>query len=76
MLLFKTSKETLPQVIKHGKHALMQCPRFSPGEIVLIAQTRDELAPTEKSIRYRMGILRIYEDREGESKRIWGRPWT
>ncbi|RFC30890.1 MAG: hypothetical protein DID91_2727704678 [Candidatus Nitrotoga sp. MKT] len=76
MLLFKTSKNTLPAVIKHAKHALMQCPHAEPGEIILIAQTRDDLLPEQKPIRYRMELLRIYKDNEHESQRIWGRPWT
>lgn len=76
MLLLKTSKDTLPKVVETSKHALMAHPDVSPGELVLIAQTKDDLSPGEKPIRYRMEIVRVYEDRDGESERIWGRHWT
>lgn len=75
MLIFKTSKETLFKVIVHAKHALMVQPQFEPGEIILIAQTRDELAEGELPIRYRMEIRRVYEDRDGESEQIFGHKW-
>lgn len=62
MLLFKTSKDTLLAVIEHAKHALMQRPHAEPGEIILIAQTREDLLSEQKSIRYRMELLRIHKD--------------
>ena len=75
MLLLKTSKDTLPKVIETGKHALMARPEYTPGEIVLIAQTKEDLGSDEAPIKYRMEIVQIYEDKNNESESIWGRHW-
>jgi len=75
MLLLKTSKDTLPKVIETSKHALSARPDYSPGELALIAQTKEDLSPGEPPIRYRMEIARIYQDNGNESDQIWGKHW-
>jgi len=75
MLLLKTSKDTIAKVVETAKHALAACPDYMPGELVLIAQTKDDLNPGEPPIKYRMEIVRIYEDLDNESDQIWGKHW-
>lgn len=75
MLIIRTSKETLPKVIKYCKHALAVKPKLSQGEIVLIAQKKGTLSPGDKPIKYIMEFSGIYPDNNGESKRIWGKHW-
>ena len=75
MLLLKTSKDTLPKVVETAKHALAARPDYVPGELALIAQTKEDLRVGEPSIKYRIEIVRIYEDKDNESDRIWGRHW-
>ncbi|MDD2700875.1 MAG: hypothetical protein PHH36_06510 [Sideroxydans sp.] len=74
MLLFKTSKDTLPAVVMFAKH--VQRPSAAPGEVILIAQTRDELQPGQKAIQFRMELLGIHGDSKKESNAIWGRSWN
>lgn len=76
MLLIKTKREYLRAVVENAKHALMQRPHAEAGDIILIAQTRDELEPDEKPIKYRMELRRIDEDMKHESESIFRRHWT
>jgi len=76
MLVVRTHASTLPNVVKHAKHALDALPRdLRRGDLILIAQTRDTLSPGQKAIRFVMEFKRAYPDRGGESKRIWGKQW-
>ena len=77
MVIFRTSKETLPKVVAHCKHALPNKPKhLRLGDIILIAQTINSLNYNQKPIRYRMEFVNCFEDREGLSERIWGRHWN
>ena len=73
--IFRTSRATLPGVLKHQKHALQGEPNLARGDLVLISKTVEGLKPSEKRINHRMTYLRSYRDGENESDKIWGRHW-
>jgi len=75
MLLLKTSKATIGEVVRRAKHASNTRPNAEAGDIVLIAQTKSTLKPDEESIRYIMTYEDSRIDESNESQRIWGRHW-
>lgn len=62
-------------MVKLCKHALDSQPHITVGDIILLAETKDNLVSGEKPIRYLMEFHRIYADSKGESERIWGKHW-
>lgn len=76
MILFKNKAETMQGVLKEAKHATDGKPRYlSPGDLILIAQTKGTLLPNQKPIRWIMNFVSCKEDSNNESDRIWGRHW-
>jgi len=75
MLLLKTDRATLNQVVHAMKHATDVLPKISPGAILLLHQNLKGLAPGEKPIQFAMEFFRCYVDRNNESDRLWGRHW-
>lgn len=73
ILIIRTSKKTLPGVVKHSKHALKICPRLRDGDIVLIAKLRRDMEPGEEGpICHAMAVHSVYRGKR-ESKQIWGK---
>ncbi len=75
MIIFRTSADTIHNVVKLSKHALASQPKLSEGELILISQTITDSTGSKPPIRYIMEFVRIYEDLLGESNEIWGRQW-
>jgi hypothetical protein len=75
MIIFRTSPETIREVVRLSKHALASQPRLKPGELILISQTVADSRDGKPPIRYVMEFVRIYPDSKGESKKIWGKQW-
>ena len=76
MILFKNKAETMEGVLKEAKHATDAKPSYAtPGEIILISQTKETLRPGQKPIRWIMNFVSCEEDINNESDRIWGRHW-
>jgi len=75
MILIKTHKSNLSKVVEHCKHALNVQPNLKQGDLILIAQTKRDLLPGEKPIKYIMEFSRIYRDIYNESFKIWGKKW-
>ena len=76
MLLFKNSAETLDGVLKYGKHATTGKPHnVNPGDIILIAQTKNTLVHNQKPIRWIMNFVSVEEDHDNLSDKIWGKHW-
>lgn len=68
MILLKTRKKHLDAVIQCGKHATDALPQgIALGDIVLLAQTRDGLAPNQKPIEYAALYGGGYEDKNGKT---------
>ena len=75
MLLLKTSKETIDNVVKYAKHATDTIPNAQLGDLILIAQTITSLEIGQKQIRYIMTFKGHRLDTSAESLRIWGKQW-
>lgn len=75
MIIVRTSAETIDNVVLHMKHALNGRPKLSPGEKILIAQTKSSLPYHKEPIQYLMEFEQIYYDKEKESLKIWGKFW-
>jgi 5-methylcytosine-specific restriction protein A len=76
MILFKNTADTLEGVIKNSMHATNGRPKnITPGEIILIAQTKKTLLPGQKPVRWIMEYVSCEEDLRGISKGIWGKSW-
>jgi 5-methylcytosine-specific restriction enzyme A len=76
MLLFKNSATTMEGVLKHEKHATDGKPHHvKPGDIILIAQTKNTLLPGQKPIRWIMNFVSCEEDVDNLSNIIWGKHW-
>ena len=75
MIIFRTSPDTIDKVVSHCKHALNTRPNITPGETILISQTVSKTKDGKPPIRYKMEFVRIYNDTDGESRRIWGKKW-
>src|SRR3990170_5767507 len=75
MLLLKTRLENIPGVLQSSKHATHQLPRAEPGDLVLIAITRNTLPKGQKAIQYIARFHGLRRDRSGESIEIWRNPW-
>jgi hypothetical protein len=75
MIIVRTSGETIGKVVQHAKHALNGRPRLSPGEFILIAQTKNSLPHRVKPIQYCMEFESCIYDRDRESQKIWGKFW-
>lgn len=76
MLLFKNSATTMEGVLKNAKHASDGKPhRIKPGDIILIAQTKNTLLPGQKPIRWIMNFMSCEEDVKNLSDKIWGKHW-
>jgi 5-methylcytosine-specific restriction protein A len=76
IFLFKSSSQTLPIVIEHMKHALTGVPRnIRQGDLILLSQNGVNRRKGEKSIRWVMEYVSIYEDTQDESIAIWGKKW-
>jgi hypothetical protein len=76
MILLKTSGRTIDKVVEHAKHALHRPLYLARGELILISQTEDSLRHADLPIRCSMEYVRCYEDKDGESLRIWGKRWN
>lgn len=75
MLLLKTRLENIPGVLRSSKHATHQLPKAEPGDLVLIAITRNTLPKGQKAIQYVARFRGLRQDRSGESIEIWKNPW-
>jgi len=75
MLLLKTARSTLANVIEHAKYASNIGPRLNKGDILLLQQNLRTLAAGEEPIQYAMEFLRYYQDNKNESDRLWGKHW-
>lgn len=70
MIIFRTSENTILQVVKHKKYALMGTPaRLAPGESILLSLVGS------REISFRMELVRIRLDRHNETDTIFGRHW-
>jgi len=75
MLLLKTRLENIPGVLETSKHATHYPPKAEPGDLVLIAITRNTLPKRQKSIQYIARFRGLRPDHTGESIDIWKHPW-
>lgn len=75
MVIFRTSGETIDEVVRHAKHALNFRPNLTPGELILISQTKQSLPRHTEPIQYRMEFVECVDDSGHESEKIWGRYW-
>jgi len=75
MVIFRTSPETISEVVRLSKHALDRRPRLRRGELILISQTVAKSRDGKPPIRYLMEFVRIYPDSKEESTKIWGKQW-
>lgn len=76
MLLFKNSAATMEGVLRNAKHATDGMPHHvKPGDIILIAQTKNTLLPGQKPIRWIMDFVSCEEDVNNQSDKIWGKHW-
>jgi hypothetical protein len=62
MIIFRTSSNTIRDVVRLSKHALASQPRLTPGELILISQTVQRNGDGKPRIRYVMEFVRIYPD--------------
>ena len=74
--IFRTSKDTIGEVIRLGRYALRGLPNLRAGDTILVAQTIASTTDSKPPIRYRMDFVRAYPDRYGESEQIWGKQWA
>lgn len=75
MVILRTSKETIGNVVHHMKHALDSRLKLEQGDLILISQTKSSLDQYAKPIQYVMEYVRCYRDRNNESEKIWGKSW-
>ena len=76
MLLFKNSAKTMEGVLSNAKHATDgKTHNVKPGDIILIAQTKNTLLPGQKQIRWIMNFVSCEEDVNNLSDKIWGKHW-
>jgi len=72
MFLFKTSGNTINNVIKFQKHAFYNMPQnWFPGELVLVSKNKKDCSLQEKQIQYYMEIVKIREITYTESEKYW-----
>lgn len=75
MVIFRTSPETISEVVRLSKHALDRRPSLRRGEFILISQTVANSKDGKPPIRYAIESVRIYPDSKDESTKIWGKKW-
>ncbi len=75
MIIIKTDKTTISKVVEIGKHATQKKIQCNPGDLILIQQNVNSLNKGEKSIRWVMNFADQYEDKNGESQKLWGKQW-
>ena len=75
-LLLKTDEKHVEGVRRNAKHATEACPReLVEGDLILIQVTYKASGVSVCRVRYVMEFVECYEDKYGESERIWGRHW-
>lgn len=76
MVILKCTAGSLKGILESHKYASSSQRLLSPGEIILIQQTVKSLTrKTEKTIRWIMNYVEIYEDFNNESDTIWRKHW-
>ncbi len=70
MIIFRTSEDTILQVVKHQKYALAGTPaKLSPGDCILLSLVGS------REVAFRMELIRVRLDRNNETDKIFGRHW-